>query len=92
MIGFSSHSSQQKSSHDTPVENRQHADLNEFSTHPCASTDPDNQGNNNDGGVSTDPTAASAAPTDNDMDLTIITQYANIVPAGLSSSDTISTS
>ena len=79
-----------KSSHDTPVEKRQHADLNEFSTHLCANTDPDNQGN--DGGVSTDPTVASAAPTDNDMDLTIITQYANNVPAGHSSSDTISTS
>ena len=78
-----------KSSHDTPVGKRQHADLNEFSTHPCANTDPDNQGN--DGGVSTDPTVASAAPTDNDMDLTIITQYANNVPAGHSSSDTIST-
>lgn len=83
------------SSHDAPVQKRQHADLNEFSTHSCVSTDPDKQGHNNNdgGGVSTDPSAASTAPTDNDMDLTIIThESASNVPAGLSSSDTTSTS
>lgn len=76
-----------KSSNDTPVEKRQHADLTEFSTHNWAKSDLDNQ-RNNDGGASADPTAApaaAAASTDNDMDLTIITQYANNVPDNSSS-------